>query len=231
MIIDAVRCPFCQHSITSHITIDEYCPHATLNDDVLLFIPPMLLPVPDTKEATPTTEDYTAFVQAVGLMTTFKPSMLVRSDDPIGMAQEVEQHVNGMQAVIADLVQAIDYTRQYIGEDALPAVPGWSWFDATEKAKAFLPAAIIATPDDGHALHEASLTPNAQEPDPVDPDASPEENTHLSFRHELASVINRYSKENGSDTPDFILAKYLHDCLDAFDAAVKDRTRWYGYPR
>lgn len=48
------------------------------------------------------------------------------------------------------------------------------------------------------------------------------------FRTELAGVLNKYSLENGSDTPDFILARYLQNCLNAFDIAVTDREGWYG---
>lgn len=48
------------------------------------------------------------------------------------------------------------------------------------------------------------------------------------FRKELENLINRHSKENGSDTPDFILARYLENVLDNFDAAVKEREEWYG---
>lgn len=40
------------------------------------------------------------------------------------------------------------------------------------------------------------------------------------FKQELETLINRFSLENGSDTPDFILAKYLWDCLNAFNQAV-----------
>ena len=47
------------------------------------------------------------------------------------------------------------------------------------------------------------------------------------FRKELEILINRYSLENGSGTPDFMLAQYLIDCLAAFDKAVKVRTLWY----
>jgi len=47
------------------------------------------------------------------------------------------------------------------------------------------------------------------------------------FREELASLINRHSAENGSDTPDFILAEYLSNCLDNFDHALQARIRWY----
>jgi hypothetical protein len=48
------------------------------------------------------------------------------------------------------------------------------------------------------------------------------------FRIELMQVINRHSRENGSNTPDFILAEYLEACLTAFDAASRRRERWYG---
>ena len=48
------------------------------------------------------------------------------------------------------------------------------------------------------------------------------------FRASLEHLINSHSRENGSDTPDFILAEYLHDCLDTWDRAVKRREKWYG---
>ena len=47
------------------------------------------------------------------------------------------------------------------------------------------------------------------------------------FLTELESLINRHSMENGSDTPDFILADYLMACLAAFDAGVTRRREWY----
>lgn len=48
------------------------------------------------------------------------------------------------------------------------------------------------------------------------------------FRDELQHLINRHSQENGSGTPDFILAQYLKNCLYAFDVAVNSREEWYG---
>ena len=48
------------------------------------------------------------------------------------------------------------------------------------------------------------------------------------FRRDLEQVINKHSMENGSNTPDFILAIYLTECLRAFDVAVGVRERWYG---
>ena len=48
------------------------------------------------------------------------------------------------------------------------------------------------------------------------------------FRHELRGLLNRFSKENGSDTPDWVLADYLIGCLAAWNASVRERERWYG---
>lgn len=44
----------------------------------------------------------------------------------------------------------------------------------------------------------------------------------------IQAAINCHSAENGSDTPDFILAEYLIDCLTAFDKAAKAREVFYG---
>ncbi len=49
-----------------------------------------------------------------------------------------------------------------------------------------------------------------------------------SFEDELGAVINRYSQEQASNTPDFILAQYLIGCLAAWNTAVQQRETWYG---
>lgn len=53
---------------------------------------------------------------------------------------------------------------------------------------------------------------------------------HVSLRVEIEHAINRCSAESGSNTPDFILARFLTDCLEAFDTAVTVRTAWYAPP-
>lgn len=48
------------------------------------------------------------------------------------------------------------------------------------------------------------------------------------FRRELEHLINRHSQESmGGNTPDFILAEYLNNCLRVFDQAVRARNKWY----
>jgi hypothetical protein len=50
----------------------------------------------------------------------------------------------------------------------------------------------------------------------------------LTFARELESLVNRYSQENASNTPDFILAEYLMLCLAAWNHGVTRREQWYG---
>lgn len=45
------------------------------------------------------------------------------------------------------------------------------------------------------------------------------------FSIELTSLLNRYSKENESDTPDFILANYLIGCIKTFNYSQNAREK------
>lgn len=44
---------------------------------------------------------------------------------------------------------------------------------------------------------------------------------------EFAAVINRNSAENDSNTPDFVLAEYLVNCLESFNDGVNTRKRFW----
>ena len=46
------------------------------------------------------------------------------------------------------------------------------------------------------------------------------------FRKELAELLKKHSKEDGSNTPDIILAAYLERCLEVFDMSIKSRETW-----
>ncbi len=48
------------------------------------------------------------------------------------------------------------------------------------------------------------------------------------FEIDLMVVINKHSQENGSGTPDFVLAEYLVGCLDTYNKTVSARETWYG---
>jgi len=48
------------------------------------------------------------------------------------------------------------------------------------------------------------------------------------FEQELRDLINKHSKENESNTPDFVLAKYILSTLNAFTHAVLHRDMCLG---
>lgn len=91
------------------------------------------------------------------------------------------------------------------------------------------------------SIEEAQMSEQNQDPRP-DPNApihvpagadwrepSAADQRRLEFSEGLRGVINRFSRENASDTPDFILADYLSACLDAYGAAAKARDKWFGF--
>lgn len=53
-------------------------------------------------------------------------------------------------------------------------------------------------------------------------------NRETEFVKELENLINCFSVENESNTPDFILAQYLRGCLTNFANIVNAREKWYG---
>lgn len=51
------------------------------------------------------------------------------------------------------------------------------------------------------------------------------------FARELKQLINKYSLEDGSDTPDFILAEHLIRSLELFHLSTNVRKSWYSDDR
>lgn len=47
------------------------------------------------------------------------------------------------------------------------------------------------------------------------------------FQKALENIINIHCIENSSNTPDFILAEYIIDCLEAFNKCSRAREKWY----
>jgi hypothetical protein len=54
------------------------------------------------------------------------------------------------------------------------------------------------------------------------------ERKSTSLRRQLAQLLNSASRENESNTPDYILAAYMINCLQAYESAVNARDVWYG---
>ena len=44
----------------------------------------------------------------------------------------------------------------------------------------------------------------------------------------LTALLNSESRENDSNTPDFLLAEFMMSCLEAFEVANNRREVWYG---
>lgn len=82
--------------------------------------------------------------------------------------------------------------------------------------------------DDGHSHKFVASDLLISEPSspPASSDSTEVEVTDL--ERDLASVLNKHSAENGSNTPDFILAEYLIGCLKAYNTATKSKNAWNG---
>lgn len=50
------------------------------------------------------------------------------------------------------------------------------------------------------------------------------------FVSELEWLINKYSKENESNTPDYLLAGFVGRCLQAYTDTVNQRDKWFSAP-
>lgn len=47
------------------------------------------------------------------------------------------------------------------------------------------------------------------------------------FERELSGLLNKHSLENKSNTPDFILARYMVKCLKTYNKAINKRDKWF----
>lgn len=52
------------------------------------------------------------------------------------------------------------------------------------------------------------------------------DDTYVGFEKELRELVNRRSLENASSTPDYILARFLSRCLEAWDECSREREKW-----
>lgn len=58
--------------------------------------------------------------------------------------------------------------------------------------------------------------------------SSDETKWHRTLAGDIRRSLNYHTVENESGTPDFILAHYLLQCLNAFQEATKSRAEWRG---
>jgi len=88
---------------------------------------------------------------------------------------------------------------------------------------------VIHEPSEHKIVHVAGGIAQIGVPESTD-QPPPETERMTKFEKALEHLINVHSMENGSDTPDFLLAQYLRGCLENFNTVVKARSRWYGRP-
>jgi hypothetical protein len=48
------------------------------------------------------------------------------------------------------------------------------------------------------------------------------------LRKDLTDLFNRHSVENESNTPDYLLAEFVLQCLAQFERFIQARDAWYG---
>lgn len=81
-------------------------------------------------------------------------------------------------------------------------------------------------------LHQVRLRDNMEsDRNSFEKQASAENKARPGFEKELESLINRYSMESGSNTPDYILVGFLKNSLENFHQATRLRDNWYGGKR
>ena len=59
------------------------------------------------------------------------------------------------------------------------------------------------------------------------PIPKPEEYIRPTFEEALKTLINQYSKENDSNTPDYLLANFLNEVLISYSATLRARDKWF----
>ena len=62
----------------------------------------------------------------------------------------------------------------------------------------------------------------------VKTDSIENDKNYSNLLNEITIVLNKYSAENNSGTPDFILAQFLLNVLKSWDEGVRAREEWYG---
>jgi hypothetical protein len=51
----------------------------------------------------------------------------------------------------------------------------------------------------------------------------------MALADDLRALLNQVSREGLSDTPDYILARYMLGTLEVFESCTLERDRWYGW--
>jgi hypothetical protein len=79
----------------------------------------------------------------------------------------------------------------------------------------------------GGPVNPWGACPNNRKVERVQPIIDDEKKT--TFAKELENLLKRYSNENESDTPDWILAEHIRKTLETWNSSVLKRDKWYGH--
>lgn len=55
------------------------------------------------------------------------------------------------------------------------------------------------------------------------------ESPNQNFQKSLETLINRFSKESDSNTPDYMLASFLMGCLENWNRHIGERDKWHSF--
>jgi hypothetical protein len=88
--------------------------------------------------AQPTTEEREAYMRG------YRAAKAGLTPKPEGESGSAAQ--NQEETLLWQAREALRFTREYVGEDTLPAIEGWSWYDATVAIDRYLAA---RSPQDG----------------------------------------------------------------------------------
>ena len=87
---------------------------------------------------------------------------------------------------------------------------------------------IIIETDNGKTLVLNEFIENGATPDEfIENGATPDENVSAKPCHRLSYELRTLINQAVSDTPDYILAEYMLDCLIAFENATIARRNWH----
>lgn len=56
------------------------------------------------------------------------------------------------------------------------------------------------------------------------------DNEFENLKKDIAAILNKYSQENRSNTPDYMLADYMLGCLNVYENTISAREKWFGRP-
>jgi hypothetical protein len=121
------------------------------------------------------------------------------------------------------IIKTLDYDASYVYKEGYPVYVKEGKFFSSDPGDV-----VVATTHTLEPVGKVVKEPMANDPKlgvllTVKSSEIAGEEIYDEFTRDLKKLINRHSRESGSNTPDFILAGYLRRCLDNFDKTLGHR--------